>query len=47
MDDAEQYLATIENEKFTLMNNFGVTGGNERLYMDEKLRAKSSNDCLY
>ena len=34
-------------EKFSLMNNFGITGGNERLYMDEKLRAKSSNDCLY
>ena len=34
-------------QPFTLMNNFGVTGGNERLYIDEKLRAKSSNDCLY
>ena len=34
-------------ETFTLMKNFGITGGNERLYMDEKLRAKSSNDCIY
>ena len=30
---------------FTLMN-FGVTGGNERLYIDEKLRPKNSNECL-
>ena len=36
-----------EKESFSLINNFGITGGNERLYMDEKLRAKSSNDCLY
>ena len=36
-----------DEEPFTLINNFGITGGNERLYMDEKLRAKSSNDCLY
>ena len=36
-----------DQEPFSLINNFGVTGGNERLYMDEKLRAKSSNDCLY
>lgn len=34
-------------ENFTLMKKFGVMGGNERLYMDEKLRAKSSNDCIY
>ena len=36
-----------DEEPFTLINNFGITGGNERLYMDEKLRAKSSNDCIY
>lgn len=36
-----------DQEPFSLINNFGITGGNERLYMDEKLRAKSSNDCLY
>ena len=36
-----------DEEPFSLINNFGITGGNERLYMDEKLRAKSSNDCLY
>lgn len=36
-----------KKQPFTLMNNFGITGGNERLYMDEKLRAKSSNDCIY
>ena len=43
----DEFTNTDNKEDFTVMKNFGVTGGNERLYIDEKLRARSSNDCLY
>jgi hypothetical protein len=47
VDETSDEDVSEENESFSVMNNFGITGGNERLYIDEKLRSKSSNDCIY
>ena len=46
-DDKDSDETKEDEEAFTLINNFGITGGNERLYMDEKLRSKNSNDCIH